>query len=114
MKNHVHLLRKTKEMMLLLLLLFAKACVQNINVLFNNETNKQKVVSHCVRVCKLDIFFSSNHNIHKSSHGLCFGLQTLWLLDFTKIYQLKGLKSKNNGCTNFYECCDLTEKVYLV
>lgn len=45
--------KKDKKMMLLLLLLFAKACVQNINVLFNNETNKQKVVSHhCVRVCK--------------------------------------------------------------
>ena len=43
--------KKDKKMMLLLLL-FAKACVQNINVLFNNETNKQKVVSHCVRVCK--------------------------------------------------------------
>ena len=42
-----------------------------------------------------------------------FGLQTLWLLDFTKIYQLKGLKPKNNGQTNFYECCDLTKKVYL-
>ena len=49
-KPCVHLLRKTKEMMLLLLL-FAKACVQNINVLFNNETNKQKVVSHCVCAC---------------------------------------------------------------
>ena len=30
-----------------------------------------------------------------------------------QIYQLKGLKSKNKGHTNFYECCDLTEKVYL-
>ena len=42
-----------------------------------------------------------------------FGLQTLELKDFSKIYQLKGLKPKNNGQTNFYECCDLTEKVYL-
>ena len=29
------------------------------------------------------------------------------------MYQLKGLKPKNKGQTNFYECCDLTEKVYL-
>ena len=24
-----------------------------------------------------------------------------------------GLKPKNKGCANFYECCDLTKKVYL-
>ena len=42
----------------------------------------------------LDILFSSNHNIHKS-------------------FQLKGLKPENKGHTNFYECCDLTKKVYL-
>ena len=33
--------------------------------------------------------------------------------DFTKIFQLKGLKPKDKGQTNFYECCDLTKKVYL-
>ena len=43
-----------------------------------------------------------------------FGLQALQLLDFTKIFQLKGLKLKNKGHTNFYECCYLTEKVYLL
>ena len=32
---------------------------------------------------------------------------------FSRIFQLKGLKPKNKGHTNFYECCDLTEKVYL-
>ena len=42
-----------------------------------------------------------------------FGLQTFWLIDFTKIYQLKGMKPKIKGCTNFYECCDLRKKVYL-
>ena len=42
-----------------------------------------------------------------------FGLQTLKLIDFCKIYQLKGLKPKNKGHTNFCECCDLTKKVYL-
>ena len=36
------------------------------------------------------------------------------LKDFSKIYQLKGLKPKNKGHMNFYECCDLTEKVYLL
>ena len=41
-----------------------------------------------------------------------FGLQTLKLKDFAKIYQLKGLKLKSKGHANFYECCDLTKKVY--
>ena len=35
------------------------------------------------------------------------------MINFTKISQLKGLKLKNKGHTNFYECCDLTNKVYL-
>ena len=35
-------------------------------------------------------------------------------MDFTKIFQLKGLKPKNKDDMNFYECCDLTEKVYLL
>ena len=42
-----------------------------------------------------------------------FGLQTLELKDFSKIYQFKCLKPKNKGNMIFYECCDLTEKVYL-
>ena len=42
-----------------------------------------------------------------------FGLQTLYFIDFTKIFQLKALKPKNKGHTNFYECCDLTKKVCL-
>ena len=42
-----------------------------------------------------------------------FGLQTFSLIDFTKNFQLKGLKPKNKGHANFYECCDLTKKVYL-
>ena len=44
---------------------------------------------------------------------LFLGLQTLWMIYFTKIFQLKGLKPKKNSRTNFYECCHLTKKVYL-
>ena len=29
------------------------------------------------------------------------------------IFQLKGLKPKNKGHTNFYECCDLKKKIRL-
>ena len=39
-----------------------------------------------------------------------YGLQTLLLKHFNRIYQLKDLKPKNKGRTNFYECCDLTKK----
>ena len=35
------------------------------------------------------------------------------MIDFTKIFRLKGLKPKNKGHTNFYECCNLMKKVYL-
>ena len=42
-----------------------------------------------------------------------FGLQNHQLINFTKIFQLKGLMPKEKGQTIFYECCDLTEKVYL-
>ena len=34
------------------------------------------------------------------------------MLDFTKIFQLKGLKPKNKDHTSFYKCCDLTKKKY--
>ena len=34
-------------------------------------------------------------------------------MELTNILQLKGPKPKNKGQTNFYECCDLTKKVYL-
>ena len=39
-----------------------------------------------------------------------FGFQALWLIDFTKINQWKGLEPKNKGHTNFYEPRDLTKK----
>ena len=36
----------------------------------------------------------------------------LKLINFTKIFGLKGAKPKNKGHTNFYECCDLTKKYF--
>ena len=45
---------------------------------------------------------------------LFFELQTLLLVDFIEIYQLKGLEPKIKGSTNFYDCCDLTKKMYLL
>ena len=34
-------------------------------------------------------------------------------IDFTIIFQLRGLKPKNKDHANSYDCCDLTQKVYL-
>ena len=60
-----------------------------------------------------DILFHQITTFIKVCVGFVFWLQILYLIYFSKIYQLKGLKPKNNGQTNFYECCDLTKKVYL-
>ena len=84
------------------------------------QSSNMKLICLEKKVCSLYVitighilFFHQITTFIKVCMVLVFGLQTLWLLDFTKTYQLKGLKPKNNGCTNFYECCDLTEKVYL-
>ena len=65
-------------------------------------------------VCMLDIFFRQIITFIKVCMAFVYGLQTLELKYLSKIYQLKCLKPKNKGHTNFYECCDLMEKVYLM
>ena len=69
-----------------------------------------KICQKCVVMCILDILFRQITTIIKVCVGFVFVLQTLELRGFNKIYQLKGLKAKNKGHTNFYECCDLTKK----
>ena len=59
-------------------------------------------------------FFRQITTFIKVRMAFVFGFQTLWLKDFSNIYWLKGLKPKNNSHTNFYECCDLMKKVYLM
>ena len=48
-------------------------------------------------ICTLDILFSQITTFIKDCVAIVFGLQTLRLIDFTKIYRLKNLKPKNNG-----------------
>ena len=55
-----------------------------------------------------DILFLSNRKIHKSSFEHCFWPSDL--IDFTKIFQLKGLEAKNKIHMNIYECFGLTKK----
>ena len=57
-----------------------------------------------------DILFRQITTFIKVLVAFVFGLQTLLLIDFTKIYWIKDLETKNKGHTNFYECYDLTKK----
>ena len=50
----------------------------------------------------LDILFSSNHNIHKSSCDLCFLASDPFIEIFSKKFQLMDLEPKNKGHANFY------------
>ena len=59
-------------------------------------------------------FFRQITTFIKVRAAFVFGLQTLELKDFPKVFQLKHLKPKNKGRTDFYEYCDLTKKVYLM
>ena len=58
---------------------------------------------------RLDILFCQITTFIKFCVAFVFGLQTLLLIAFSKIYQFKGLKPKNKGHTNFYEHCGLTK-----
>ena len=55
----------------------------------------QKKYTICleVHVGKLDTFFRQI----RFRLAFVFGLQTYYLIDFSKIYQLKGLEPKNKG-----------------
>ena len=44
----------------------------NWNILTNPMLLLKKLTNLLDNTYTLDILFSSNHNIHKSSHGLCF------------------------------------------
>ena len=57
-----------------------------------------------------DILFCQIATFVKVPAAFVFSLQTLLLIDFTKINQLMGLEPKNKGHMNFYEHCDLTKK----
>ena len=58
----------------------------------------------------LDILFCEITTFIKVFVAFIFCLYMLSLIDFTKIYELKGLKPKDKGHINFYENCDLTKK----
>ena len=47
-----------------------------------------------IRYLHLDILFHQITTFIKVCVAFVFGLQILWLIDFTRIYQLKGLESK--------------------
>ena len=67
-----------------------------------------------IYISTLDIFFSSNHNIHKSLRGLLFWASDLLIDRFSKSLSINGTEAQFKGHVKFYECCDLTKKVYLM
>ena len=64
-------------------------------------------------ICMLDILFSLNCNIHKSSHGLSFWASNPLIDKFYLDLSIKGSDAQKQRPHELYECCDLTEKVYL-
>ena len=54
-----------------------------------------------LQVCILDILFRQITTLIKVHVAFVFGLQTLGLIDFTRIFQLKGLKPNVKGQTIF-------------
>ena len=64
----------------------------------------------CIYVPPLGILFHQITMFIKVCVFFIFGLQTLSLIDLSKIYELKSLEPKNKGHMNFYEHCDLMKK----
>ena len=58
----------------------------------------------------LDTFFRQIKSFLRFRLAFVFGLQTYYLIDFSKNYQLKSLEPKNKDHMNFYEHCDLMKK----
>ena len=52
------------------------------------------------KVCTLDTFFRQIKSFIRYHFAFVFGLQTYYLIDFSKIYQLKGLESKKKTKQN--------------
>ena len=57
--------------------------------------------------------FLSNHTIHKSICGLSFRPPDPLFIDFTKIYQLKGLESKNKAKRIFVNVVIWQKSMYI-
>ena len=59
------------------------------------------------------VHFLSNQIVHRFRLAFVLGLQTYHLIDFSKIYQLKGLEPKNKGLTKSHDilCVDFLQKI---
>ena len=59
-------------------------------------------------MCVLDAFFHQIKSFRRFRSAYNFGLQTYYLIDFSKIYRLKRLEPKNKGLTKSYEQFEFT------
>ena len=67
-----------------------------------------KIVNRLVSA--IETFFCQIKSFRRFRLAFSFGLQTYYLIDFSKVYRLKGLKPKNKGLTKSSERFDLTKK----
>ena len=63
--------------------------------------------------CTSNAFFRQIKLFMRFRLVFVFGLQTYHLIDFSKIYQLKGLEPKNKGLTKSHDilCVDFLQKI---
>ena len=66
-------------------------------IIHEDQVKIQLHVCMCLHVCILDTFFRQIKSFLRFRLAFVFGLQTYYLIDFSKIYQLKGLEPKNKG-----------------
>ena len=76
-----------------------KICMRFISKSFFYVRKPQAVrcVGTLVTTYTLDTFFRQIKSFLRFRLAFVFGLQTYYLIDFSKIYQLKGLEPKNKG-----------------
>ena len=74
---------------------------------------KPRYVIHATMMYIMDIFLCQITTFIKVRLAFAFRLQTLWLIDFTKIYWLKGLKPKNKGPNKLWWTLWFDKNVYL-
>ena len=81
------------EVLYLVAAFLGEMLVFSIKICLWQVNTKEKI---CY-VCTLNVFFHQIKSFLRFRLAFVFGLQSYYLIDFSKIYQLKGLEPKNKG-----------------
>ena len=76
---------------------FLAFCTIEMGPLRLSMTNNFQSISSRSNLLTLDTFFRQIKSFLRFHLAFVFGLQTYYLIDFSKIYGLKGLEPKNKG-----------------